>query len=202
MARLEFTGMSAESVKPFLRKRLTPGPGQPAWKIIPAISLAQPWATWIAMGWKTIETRRHNRLDRIIGRRIAIHASKTWDSSSLDVAGQYLTTAQIQRHGLMTSRNMYPKGELVCLATVTSGGPMDQPADAAAALCDFHGGVGYRLAHVEALPFGIQMAGTLSISYVELPELWVEQLPLPFPTNVADFEQIKNGISDLRMRLA
>ena len=152
MARLEFTGMSAESVKPFLRERLTPGPGQPAWKIIPAISLAQPWATWIAMGWKTIETRRHNRLDRIIGRRIAIHASKTWDSSSLDVAGQYLTTAQIQRHGLMTSRNMYPKGELVCLATVTSGGPMDQPADAAAALCDFHGGVGYRLATLRRCP--------------------------------------------------
>lgn len=29
--------------------------------ILPAITLYQPWATWIMRGWKTIETRTHNR---------------------------------------------------------------------------------------------------------------------------------------------
>lgn len=42
---------------------------------IPAISLWQPWASFIAIGVKPYETR-HWRADRFIGRRIVIHAAK------------------------------------------------------------------------------------------------------------------------------
>lgn len=41
-----------------------------------AISLHQPWATCIAMKWKTIETRTHARFKSLVGQRIAIHAAK------------------------------------------------------------------------------------------------------------------------------
>ena len=46
---------------------------------IPAITLWQPWASLIAKGYKTIETRTHGRFKRLRGRRIAIHAGKKID---------------------------------------------------------------------------------------------------------------------------
>ena len=42
---------------------------------IPCISLWQPWASLIALGWKTVETRGHNRFACLAGRRIAIPAA-------------------------------------------------------------------------------------------------------------------------------
>ena len=44
------------------------------------ISIHQPWAAWIALGWKTIETRTHDRFKGLVGERIAIHATKKWDN--------------------------------------------------------------------------------------------------------------------------
>ena len=44
-----------------------------------AISLWQPHATWIALGWKTIETRTHERFKNLVGERIAIQAAKRAD---------------------------------------------------------------------------------------------------------------------------
>ena len=46
---------------------------------MPAITLWQPWASFVAWHIKTIETRRHDRLKHLAGKRIAIHAGKTWD---------------------------------------------------------------------------------------------------------------------------
>lgn len=43
------------------------------------ISLWQPHATWIALKWKTIETRDHDRFACLRGRRVAIHAAKKFD---------------------------------------------------------------------------------------------------------------------------
>jgi len=48
---------------------------------VKAISLWQPHATWIAMKWKTIETRTHARFARLKGHRIAIHAAQKQDHS-------------------------------------------------------------------------------------------------------------------------
>lgn len=50
--------------------------------IYPVITLYQPWATWIVRGWKTIETRTHNRFQSLKGQRILIHAGKTTDAQA------------------------------------------------------------------------------------------------------------------------
>lgn len=47
-----------------------------------AISLHQPWATWVAVGWKTIETRTHDRFKRLTGRRIVIHSARKIDKAA------------------------------------------------------------------------------------------------------------------------
>ena len=44
-----------------------------------AITVKQPWATMIARGLKTIETRTHSRFANLKGDRIAIHAGRSWD---------------------------------------------------------------------------------------------------------------------------
>src|SRR5665213_1508383 len=43
---------------------------------MPAISLWQPWASFIAIGVKPYETRHWRAPSRFIGRRILIHAAK------------------------------------------------------------------------------------------------------------------------------
>lgn len=64
-------------------------------KILPVITLYQPWATWIMRGWKTIETRTHNRFGSLLGKTILIHAGLKTDDSNLTVNNPYLTKAQI-----------------------------------------------------------------------------------------------------------
>lgn len=49
------------------------------------ISLYQPWASAIAYGWKTIETRTHERFRGLVGERIGIHAGKKWDKHALEI---------------------------------------------------------------------------------------------------------------------
>lgn len=63
--------------------------------ILPAITLYQPWATWIIREWKTIETREHNRFAKLKGERILIHAGMHTDNSNLTVKNEYLTQEQI-----------------------------------------------------------------------------------------------------------
>lgn len=48
------------------------------------ISLHQPWASWVALGWKTIETRTHTRFKNLVGQTIGIHAAKHWDNEWRD----------------------------------------------------------------------------------------------------------------------
>jgi len=146
---------------------------------IPAISIAQPWASWIALGWKSIETRSHGNFAGLVGKRIAIHASKTWDRESLDVADVFMTPEQIQAHGRLTAAKWYPQGELVAVARVLRMQPCNHVALGRAALCWYEGGVGYVLGDVSPLPRGIRVSGLQGIFYVDLPTIWAEQLPLP-----------------------
>jgi hypothetical protein len=61
--------------------------------ILPAITLYQPWATWIMREWKTIETRTHNRFGSLIGKRILIHAGQKTDPFAM--RNPYLTPEQL-----------------------------------------------------------------------------------------------------------
>lgn len=64
-------------------------------RIYPVITLYQPWATWVMRGWKTIETRTHDRFKSLRGKKILIHAGQTTDSSPLVTHNPYLTREQI-----------------------------------------------------------------------------------------------------------
>jgi len=61
--------------------------------ILPAITLYQPWASWIIRGWKTIETRTHSRFGSLLGERILIHSGQKTDTNAAN--NPYLTREQI-----------------------------------------------------------------------------------------------------------
>jgi len=61
--------------------------------IYPCLTLYQPWATWIIRGWKTIETRIHNRFQCLKGKHILIHAGKKTDAAAIN--NPYLTKEQL-----------------------------------------------------------------------------------------------------------
>jgi hypothetical protein len=51
-----------------------------------AITLHRPWSSLIACGLKTIETRTHDRLRRLAGQTIAIHAAQKWDEFAFSLS--------------------------------------------------------------------------------------------------------------------
>lgn len=61
--------------------------------IYPVITLYQPWATWIVRGWKTIETRTHNRFACLSHKTILIHAGQVTDAEAVN--NPFLTKEQI-----------------------------------------------------------------------------------------------------------
>ena len=64
--------------------------------IYPVITLYQPWATWIMRGWKTIETRTHNRFASLLHQTILIHAGQINDRYAVDAFYHgYLTREQL-----------------------------------------------------------------------------------------------------------
>ena len=64
--------------------------------LVPVISLWMPWANWIMLGWKKIETRTHTRFKSLVGKRIGIHATMKWDNYALLAASPWLTPQQIE----------------------------------------------------------------------------------------------------------
>jgi len=73
---------------------------------VKAITIHQPWAAMIAAGWKTIETRTHDRFIGLEGQTIAIHASARVPSDDQYIfamryregaRGQYVDGLQIAR---------------------------------------------------------------------------------------------------------
>ena len=65
--------------------------------ILPVITLWQPWAQFIMLGWKTIETRTHSKLKSLAHKTIVIHAGATWDKNWNKLAYQYMDDYQVQQ---------------------------------------------------------------------------------------------------------
>ena len=82
--------------------------------ILPVITLWQPWAQFIAAGWKTIETRTHSRFSGLETRTILIHAGAQWDKDWLELAGPYMNEFQKQ----VTSDMEILKPQILCAAKV------------------------------------------------------------------------------------
>jgi hypothetical protein len=82
--------------------------------MLDCISLWQPWASWVAWGWKPIETRTHARLQTLAGRRIVIHAAKRWDDNALRIASPYMSAERIAD----AQRRHYARGAFVATVLV------------------------------------------------------------------------------------
>ena len=76
--------------------------------LIPAISLHQPWASFIAIGVKLYETRHWRPPSRLIGKRIVIHAAKRKPEND-DIAWW---------HQIAGADAPLPKGAFVCTAVL------------------------------------------------------------------------------------
>ena len=85
---------------------------------IPVITLWQPWATLIALGWKRIETRTHNRFRNLEGQTIGIHAGNKWDSGWSFLAGNFLTNEQYTLIMKMQAEKEMPFGKIICTGKV------------------------------------------------------------------------------------
>lgn len=101
--------------------------------MLPAISLYNPWAMWVALGWKTIETRLHDRFQSLKGLHILIHAGLSWDVRAIQEAKPYLTKEQIQETTL--NLKTWPRGAFVC-NTLVHDYRLTEPEDAKAALIE------------------------------------------------------------------
>ena len=88
-------------------------------KTMKAITLWQPWATFIALKWKTIETRTHSRFKSLVGQRIAIHAGRTVDRWGIwfDFLPPDL---DILKANNIETLITISRGTIVCTATITA----------------------------------------------------------------------------------
>jgi hypothetical protein len=132
---------------------------------IPVISIGNPWAAWLMMGWKTIETRTHPRLASLSGKVIGIHAAQKWDEAAIFQARPFLTDEQIQR----TETFLRVGGAIIGTAKIGEHRPLTSE-DSEAALIDCAttqrwGLIIESVNLIEAIP----MRGKQGIWYAEIP---------------------------------
>ena len=95
-----------------------------------AITLHQPWASWVAWGWKTVETRTHDRFRCLEGQRIAIHASLRWDpmayANSMDILEHRKLHYSANQLALAESKHQYVFGAVLCTCIVRAHHDYDE----------------------------------------------------------------------------
>ena len=128
---------------------------------MPVISLWGPWASWVSLGWKTIETRRHKRFVSLVGRRIGIHITSKWDDTAIEQARPYLTEAQI----CASQQFLKIGGAIICTALVDRFDVLsDEYSDRALIDCGSVRRYGLFLSQIETIPV-IPVAGKQGIWY-------------------------------------
>lgn len=131
------------------------------------ITLWQPWASWVALGWKPIETRTHTRFAGLVGQRIAIHAGLKWDEKAIEAAFPWLADWQIEK----TEQFRQIKGVIICTAYVERHVELTRQDSRAAKIdCAHTGRYGLFLFDLEVLPEPIPMRGRQGIWNVDLEE--------------------------------
>ncbi len=126
-----------------------------------AITIWQPWASLIAMGHKTIETRTHDRFKSLVSQRIAIHAGRKYDARAYwtIIKGRPL----FPRLWELLRENMErPQGCVVCTAFVAAARRLTE-ADSKAALCPADGLFGLVLTDIEPVDPPIKARGRQGI---------------------------------------
>jgi hypothetical protein len=136
---------------------------------VPTITLYQPWATWVALGWKTIETRAHQRLKSLAGKWIGIHAGKHWDANAIAPTNE---GAIMKIHGWERETRMARNVAcaVIAIAHVKEHRWLDA-RDSAAALCDcgFYSVYGLVFDQIHKLPEPVPMPGGRLIWYCRHP---------------------------------
>jgi len=124
-----------------------------------------PWANWVGLGWKTIETRTHDRFKSLVGKRIGIHKALKWDDDALRIAAPYLTSIQqAARFGFLKV------GGAICWTAYVKEHRRLCPCDAPAALieCETER-YGLLLEDVQTIEM-IPCKGKQGIWYYDIPE--------------------------------
>ena len=89
---------------------------------IPALSVRPPYGTFIIIGQKLIETRSWAPHRDLLGRRIAIHQSKTFESDELFFMLERISpVSEVERFGLDDPQR-YPKGFVLGTARLANAG--------------------------------------------------------------------------------
>lgn len=85
-----------------------------------AITLYQPWALWVALGYKPIETRTHDRFKNLVGKRIAIHSAQIYDEGAFKLAWEFLPPKLKAPLGVikLAMSVSLARGSIVCTAIV------------------------------------------------------------------------------------
>lgn len=123
-----------------------------------ALTVYQPWASLIVHGKKRIENRVWKPFRNLIGKRIAIHAGKTWDEAF--PSADYLDELEgIHADYRVAGIEAFPFGAILGTALVVGWAdsvakvPMDQHRW-------FCGPIGWILGDVKALPAPIRCRGS------------------------------------------
>jgi hypothetical protein len=147
-----------------------------------AITLHQPWASLIAFGLKSIETRTHDRFRGLVGQTIAIHAGQKWDELAFSISWP-LTDAEMAREaaaeygadGAAVRRAIHAaRGAAGCVVAVVDVADHRRltGADSRAALCQAEGLFGLVLVNVRRFREPIAARGHQGIWEWEPPEDW------------------------------
>lgn len=132
--------------------------------ILPAITLYQPWATWIMRGWKTIETRTHDKFKSLVGKNILIHAGATTDGSDLTTKNPYLT-----KHQIIFNPDEVVNGAILGTAFVAKFKRLTGESSCAALIdCDNTTRFGLFLEFVQKFKEPIPCKGEMGIWYYDL----------------------------------
>jgi hypothetical protein len=132
--------------------------------IYPVITLHNPWATWVMLGWKTIETRLHPRFKSLKGKTILIHAGQHIDTSYHVTDNPFLTAEQKSS----SSDNMV-SGAILCSAYVYEFDRLEKHNSEEALIdCDVTQRFGLFLSKIVRLENPIPIKGGQGIWYYDL----------------------------------
>lgn len=144
---------------------------------IAIISMHEPWASWVAKGWKTIETRTHDKFRSLEGKVIGIHATMKWDDNWDRWGQMYLTNLQRARTELGIEKRFLErkykkmKGIIICTVKVLKFKECGYDDERKALIeCIDVKRYGLVLENVRVLKTPIEVRGSQGIWYYKLKE--------------------------------
>ncbi len=139
--------------------------------VLHALSIIQPWLWAIVEGYKPVENREWKPWRYVVGRRIALHASRGWDHEGAQFINRQLQLAGVQRQ----VGSGVPRGAILGTAVVVgafkpdgsraevAGAIMDAEVDRLAASPWSFGPWIWKLAEVRPLAEPVACKGSLGL---------------------------------------